>query len=111
MPFYDFECPACGRFTLLKPIARRDEPQDCPACGAMARREVVTAAALSCMTTPALKAAVVNEQSCHAPRVWQPGERGSDKPQRTGEREASARRRSSPQMKGFPGARPWMIGH
>ncbi|MCA9729135.1 MAG: zinc ribbon domain-containing protein [Candidatus Eisenbacteria bacterium] len=34
MPFYEYHCPGCGQpFTLLRPMAERDQPAECPQCG------------------------------------------------------------------------------
>ncbi|WP_109482414.1 zinc ribbon domain-containing protein [Paraburkholderia sp. C35] len=46
MPVYDYECAGCGRFETVRRIAERDEPADCPHCGASAERVRVGAPAL-----------------------------------------------------------------
>lgn len=34
MPFYEYQCPQCKEgFTLMRPMADRDEPAVCPECG------------------------------------------------------------------------------
>jgi putative FmdB family regulatory protein len=38
MPTYDYECPACGDFAALRPMAQRHEAADCPRCGQPAPR-------------------------------------------------------------------------
>jgi putative FmdB family regulatory protein len=38
MPTYEYECPDCGPFTDVRPMAEYDQPQACPDCGAMAPR-------------------------------------------------------------------------
>jgi len=43
MPFYDYECGECGPFTANRPMAEFDQPNPCPACGAVARRVLLTA--------------------------------------------------------------------
>ncbi len=37
MPLYEYACPACGTATeRLRKYAEREEPIECPACGAAA---------------------------------------------------------------------------
>ncbi|MBS0640082.1 MAG: FmdB family zinc ribbon protein [Acetobacteraceae bacterium] len=38
MPTYEYECPDCGPFTDVRPMAEFEQPQPCPDCGAMAPR-------------------------------------------------------------------------
>jgi putative FmdB family regulatory protein len=45
MPTYDYECPDCGPFTEVRPMAEFDQPQPCPDCGQKAPR-LLTAPAL-----------------------------------------------------------------
>ena len=34
MPFYEYRCEGCGEsFEVLRPVAQRDEPAECPRCG------------------------------------------------------------------------------
>lgn len=42
MPFYEYSCTKCGvKFDLMRSIADRDKPADCPECGAKkTRREL-----------------------------------------------------------------------
>ncbi len=36
MPFYEYRCEGCGEsFEVLRPVAQRDEPGECPRCGAV----------------------------------------------------------------------------
>lgn len=47
MPTYEYACPACGRhFDARAAIARRDDPQLCPHCGATGGQRVQTACAV-----------------------------------------------------------------
>ena len=32
MPTYEYECPDCGPFTDVRPMAEYDQPQACPDC-------------------------------------------------------------------------------
>lgn len=43
MPLYEYRCLKCRkRFARLRTIAQRDEPQPCPACGAMESKRLVS---------------------------------------------------------------------
>ncbi len=43
MPLYEYRCLKCRkRFTRLRTIAQRDEPQPCPACGATESKRLVS---------------------------------------------------------------------
>ncbi|MEI6002854.1 zinc ribbon domain-containing protein [Paraburkholderia bengalensis] len=46
MPVYDYACAECGAFETVRRIAERDEPAECPRCGASAERVRVGAPAL-----------------------------------------------------------------
>jgi putative FmdB family regulatory protein len=52
MPYYDYDCAACGSFTEFRPIAAFAEPCPCPACGTGAPR-ALTAPALGAGTAAA----------------------------------------------------------
>ena len=38
MPTYEYECPDCGPFSDVRPMAEFDQPQPCPDCGAPIQR-------------------------------------------------------------------------
>ena len=38
MPTYGFQCPACGRFDVIRPMADASAPAACPTCGQDGRR-------------------------------------------------------------------------
>lgn len=41
MPFYAYQCPDCDeQFDRMLPMSRFDEPQECPACGTVARKVI-----------------------------------------------------------------------
>ncbi len=101
MPFYDYRCPACGDFVRLRPMAQREHPCPCPACGKDSARVQVAAPALGVLAPALRKAGEVNERARHEPRharghVHGPGcGCGS----------------AAPQPRSLPGRRPWMISH
>ncbi|WP_246795352.1 FmdB family zinc ribbon protein [Burkholderia perseverans] len=74
MPIYDFHCDTCGPFAALRPIAERDRPALCPACGTAASR-LVSAPSLALMSGERRIAHATNERAAHAPR--QSGEPGA----------------------------------
>ena len=49
MPNYDYRCPACGPFTMMRPMAEFHKPCACPDCGAEASRMVLNAPAVAGM--------------------------------------------------------------
>lgn len=113
MPVYDYECPACGDFTALRPMAECQDPHPCPECGGTARRVIRTAPAFAGMPAARRAAHATNERSADTPRqsgqgghVHGPGcgcGSGHGKPGRTLHHANGA--------KSFPGNRPWVINH
>ncbi|WP_163029324.1 FmdB family zinc ribbon protein, partial [Pseudomonas viridiflava] len=47
MPMYEYDCPHCGDFTSLRPMAESALPCECPACGASSMRVILSAPGLS----------------------------------------------------------------
>ncbi|MBU4609236.1 zinc ribbon domain-containing protein [Achromobacter sp. GG226] len=104
MPVYEYACTACGTgFDALVPLARRQEPAACPACGSSAGRTIATPPALSALTAAARSAHATNERSRHEPRST--ARHGMSCTCCTPKTTANG------QPKAFPGARPWMISH
>jgi putative FmdB family regulatory protein len=116
MPYYDFECPDCGPFTELRPMALCAEPCDCPDCGAPAPRGFFTAPVVLGMDSNTKKAMSINEESRHAPKL-------SSKSDKYGMKHGancgccSAKTKNGKTLyradgaKAFPSSRPWMISH
>jgi putative FmdB family regulatory protein len=107
MPVYDYLCPDCGPFTMLRPMADFDAPYRCEGCGVEAPRALLVAPAMSGLD-PARRAAFAsNERSANAPaRRHRAGcaccSGGSAK---TSGADTPAVPRTQ------PGQRPWMLGH
>jgi putative FmdB family regulatory protein len=59
MPTYEYECPDCGPFADVRPMAEFDRPQPCPDCRTMAPR---------LLTAPALGGGAQEPSSGPAPR-------------------------------------------
>jgi len=115
MPIYEYDCPHCGDFTLLRPMAQRDDPCACPDCAAPSPRVILTAPGLATLSGGQRRAQETNERARHAP-------------QRLDEYKArrshgagcsccapstpAARSKANPHgLKTSPAARPWMISH
>lgn len=117
MPTYDYECPDCGGFDAFRSLARRNEPAECPACGARAPRVLVSAPRLSAIATGTRRAIEANERAAHEPRSSRDLAGGYGRLRHpagcgccsTGIRSATVRSPSG--AKAFPTKRPWMISH
>jgi putative FmdB family regulatory protein len=116
MAIYDYDCGACGSFSLWRSLEDRNLPARCPGCGAVARR-LIAAPNLSLMSAPRRAAFARNEKSQHEPGIktvhhcatgcgCNPKQSPQAKSTRTvdlgkvGKFETSRRRN-----------RPWMLGH
>jgi putative FmdB family regulatory protein len=101
MPFYDYECAACGVFSEFKPMALYQDPQPCPRCRVVSPRVVITAPATSKVPSSVRKARAVNERSARAPRSLTTTSNAGQR----------SDRRSAPPVRHPPASRPWMLGH
>lgn len=115
MPIYEYACPHCGDFTLLRPIAERDAPCACPHCESLSERVILSAPGLATMPGSQRRAHEGNERARHAPQTL-------DEYKATRKHAAgcsccspsrpAARSKANPQgLKASPAARPWMISH
>jgi putative FmdB family regulatory protein len=109
MPNYEYGCPDCGLFSMSRPMADYDRPQDCPHCGAVSHRVLVTMPAIAGMDAGTRLAMSTNERSSNAPRRSSafgvhPSGCGCC-------RTASGTTTAPDGMKNFPSQRPWMISH
>jgi putative FmdB family regulatory protein len=68
MPLYDYNCDACGTFTLSRSVAERDIPAACPECQSKTAR-ILSAPNLSLMPTGRRLAFARNEKSQHEPGI------------------------------------------
>jgi putative FmdB family regulatory protein len=64
MPTYDYECPDCGPFSDVRPMAEFDRPQPCPDCAQPAPR---------LLTAPALGFGAQLDAGASAPRAHSGG--------------------------------------
>jgi putative FmdB family regulatory protein len=117
MAFYDYECAACGTFSVWRNLADRNLPALCPGCKETAER-VITSPNLSLMPAPRRAAHARNEKSRHEPGVRTRHQCGSGcgcgssattarkKSTRTVDLGKVGRFEASKKIK-----RPWMLGH
>jgi putative FmdB family regulatory protein len=110
MPNYDYGCPDCGMFSMSRPMAEYDRPQDCPDCGAASHRVLAVMPAIAGMDAGRRTAISTNERSAHAPRLSSAG--GAHSPGCGCCKTAGgATKLSADGAKSFPSRRPWMISH
>ena len=106
MPTYEYDCPACGPFEAVRPMAEFQAPQPCGGCGAAAPRVILSAPRLAGMDPGRRDAFATNERSANSPRQSRgahPSGCGCCKPGKLTAEAVPA--------KSFPAARPWMISH
>lgn len=108
MPTYDYDCPRCGVFAALRPIAARNAALACPSCARDAARIIVAAPVLASLSAAARGAHATNERASHEPRRSSAHGSGCGccapavKFPRAAEAQAAPR---------TAGGRPWMISH
>ena len=114
MPTYDYACAACGGFDAIRPSSVRNQPTDCPGCGAASPRVFAAAPRLELLHADTRQAMDVNERARHEPqrsadyaRLRHPAGCGCCSP---GTRR-SATVTGANGAKAFPSKRPWMISH
>ena len=108
MPTYEYDCPRCGPFEAVRPMAEVQAPHPCAGCGDPAPRVLLSAPRLSGMDAGRRDAFAANERSAHAPKRSggaHPSSCGCCKPRGRGLSAEAVPAQSS------PAARPWMIGH
>ena len=119
MPVYDYLCVSCGPFTDMRPMAEYDLPQDCPDCGGVAPRVMLTAPNFSGLSSERRVAHATNEKNAHAPRTS--AEFKAEQADRHGKgcsccsggnkKISRLTARGKDGSKSFPTSRPWMISH
>ncbi|MGI4861845.1 MAG: zinc ribbon domain-containing protein [Janthinobacterium lividum] len=107
MPTYDYDCPRCGVFAALRPIAARNAALACPSCALDAARIIVAAPVLASLSTAARGAHATNERAAHEPRRSSGHGSGCGccGPLRF------PRAPETPAATRTAGGRPWMISH
>ena len=114
MPTYDYACSSCGGFEAIRHSSARDQPADCPDCGAASPRVFAAAPRLQLLEAGMRSAVELNERARHEPkrsgeyqRMRHPAGCGCCSP---GARR-SATVTAASGAKAFPSKRPWMISH
>lgn len=110
MPYYDYNCPDCGPFTEMRPMAVSGEPHACPACGTASPRAFFSTPFFSGLNAATRTAIATNERAQNEPKRSKSIGHGpgcaccsAGKPSKAVFRADGA--------KSFPSARPWMISH
>lgn len=115
MPIYEYDCAQCGDFSLLRPMADRDQPCACPGCTGESTRVILSAPGLATMAGSQRRAIETNERAAHAPQTL--AEYSSKRKHPAGCSCCGPSRPNVPTkanphaMKGKPAGRPWMISH
>ena len=116
MPTYDYLCPQCGPFDVLRSVASRNDPCACPDCGSGAERTLLAAPRLSALTSGARAAHETNERAAHAPRLSKDLAGARRHPAGCGCCSGGAGKKGATVTaangaKAFPSKRSWMISH
>ena len=135
MPTYDYQCARCGAFAMTRPIARRNDPAACPACGRPAGRLEVSLPMLARLPGPQRAAHAANERAANAPyssrelrqrhgagcgccgparsagSIGSASSAGSAPSAGSATSAAAGRDGGPPALKSFPARRPWQISH
>jgi len=109
MPVYDYHCPDCGTFEVMRQMANRDAPAVCPHCGQTAGRVMLSTPSLSLVSGDTRRAMETNERARHEPKSSRqhPHGCGCCKPKASN----SVADGRPPVPKSFANKRPWMISH
>jgi len=115
MPMYEYDCPKCGDFTALRPMAESALPCDCPDCGASSMRVILSAPGLATMAGNTRKALAINERSAHAPKTLGEYKDSQRHPSGCGccgpSKKVEPTKTNPHALKGKAAGRPWMISH
>jgi len=115
MPIYEYDCVGCGDFALLRLMAERDQPCQCPTCGGLAVRVILSAPGLATMAGSQRRANEVNERSAHAPQSlaeYKERRKHGAGCSCCGPSRPTTPTKANPHgLKASPSARPWMISH
>ncbi|MET0950802.1 MAG: FmdB family zinc ribbon protein [Pseudomonas sp.] len=115
MPMYEFDCPCCGDFTALKPMAESGLPCACPQCGESSMRVILSAPGLSSVSGNKRRAIETNERSANAPKTVAEYQESKRHPSGCGccapSKTVLPTKANPHALKGKTAGRPWMISH
>ncbi|MHA6576429.1 FmdB family zinc ribbon protein [Pseudomonas yamanorum] len=115
MPTYEYACESCGTFTMLRPMAQRHEPSQCPYCDSPGGPLQLSAPALTSLSANQRKAIAGNERSAHAPQTvgeYQEARKHPAGCSCCGSSKPVVPSKANPLgLKTKTGPRPWMISH
>jgi putative FmdB family regulatory protein len=115
MPLYDYSCTDCGNnYNLLRKIANRNDPSNCPLCNCAGERVMLGAPNISIMSKSNRIAHETNERSRHAPQTMEQYKDKKHSPGCTCCSSTKTQQKKNPD--GTPAIkystnRPWMISH
>lgn len=110
MPTYDYLCQSCGPFQARAAMADFDKPKECPDCGAISARALLSAPVIAQMDGARRHAITTNERSADSPRRSSHGP-GCGCCGGGGKARQSGTLHHPGGAKSFPAKRPWMISH
>ena len=117
MPVYQYGCPDCGLFELVRPMETRNDPLACPACRGALSRVIASAPRLGSSDRGRIDAHARNERARDDPARasrQDPGRPGASHPPGCGccgKTSSATTRVAADGAKSFPTRRPWMIAH
>jgi putative FmdB family regulatory protein len=110
MPTYEYSCNDCGDFDVVRTIATRNDPCQCPYCNATAERVMRTMPTTLTSVSPAARIAhATNERASHEPKHSSTHVHGPGCGCGSGKKTATVKAANG--AKAFPTKRPWMISH
>ncbi|WP_233235339.1 zinc ribbon domain-containing protein [Bordetella sp. LUAb4] len=110
MPLYDYSCPVCGEFAVMRPLAAWRDAAACPECGGEAPRIIGGAPALGALSSAVNRAHAMNERNANEPRSSRGGH-GMNCGCCGGGKLPGKTRKTADGGKTFANSRPWMISH
>lgn len=106
MPVYQYNCATCGSFEETASISRFADPCECPSCGALSPRNLLSVPQLSTLNSKARAGHMINERASDNPKLA-----SATGMRPTGPKIKSRARTHADGSKSMSGTRPWMLSH